>query len=1035
MAAVQPGTGDRPTPGPFQYKAFLSYSHAVDGQLAGILQARLQGLAKPWYQRRAIRVFRDTTGLGVTPDLWEAVRAALLGSEYFVLLASERAAASQWVALEVDAWLAERSPDHLLIAWTDGELHWDTAAGDFDWARSTCLPSRLRSAFRAEPLHLDLRWARTTGDLSRRRPEFLEAVARLSATLRGRPVDDLIGEDVRQHRRTRRLAGAAVAMLAVLLLAAVVTAVLAVQQRNLARERGRIAEEQREESRQRLVRLLVSNGVRQMDERDLSGSALWFAEALRTDAPDPESQTLQRVRLRSAVDQHPRLLRAWPTESLFGDRRIVWIAFSRDGRRLVATFETLDVREEPKLGAWDVETGLPVALTVPATERLLAVDLSIGEGRLVTGDEGGTVRLREPSTGAEIGRLVHPAEATAAELGPDGLSLLTVCDDRVVRLWDSRSGMLRATFRHGAPVVAASLALDRRRVLSTTADNAAHVWTLDGGAHVRLPHEERVVSVEVSRDGRRVLTVDASREARLWDAKSGEHLSSPASGVNHLELSPDGSQAVLASFTAAEIWNLERDDDRPTRILNHGGFVLHAAWSPDGTRLATAGTDRIARVWHVESGALVGATLHHEDTVSRISWSPDRRRLATVTATGIVRVWDLDTRPVAYRHEQHGVGSAAFHPDGRHLLTVGEREVRLWDLDAGTSRTLRVDAQIHHAAMSADGRWVVTAGEDGIARVWDATTGAEVLSLRHGRRVKHASFRPGSRQLITAGQDAGRGQVTLWDLATGEAVWSLPHESPVTYAEFARDGLRLVTVQFGGTAQVWDLERPRPVAVLVRPDVSSATLGPDGALAVIEGGSTIVVYDGTSGQPRFPGIKYRELMRGAPLAFAPDGRSLAVGGPFARVWDAARGTPRTPPLADGAGDDGPISHVQFSPDGRLIVTAGSDHARVWDAFSGQPLTPRLEHRYVRHAAFSRDGSRLVTAGGNIAQVWELSASVSTESDARLSTLAQVLAARRIDSTGAVVPLDARELLDAWKELGAGTEIASPVPSRQQGVGR
>ncbi len=71
-------------------------------------------------------------------------------------------------------------------------------------------------------------------------------------------------------------------------------------------------------------------------------------------------------------------------------------------RSVVATFEPLDVREEPKLGAWDVETGLPVALTVPATERLLAVDLSIGEGRLITGDEGGTVRL--PSRQQGVGR-------------------------------------------------------------------------------------------------------------------------------------------------------------------------------------------------------------------------------------------------------------------------------------------------------------------------------------------------------------------------------------------------------------------------------------------------------------------------------------------------------------------------------------------------------------------------------------------------------------------------------------------------------
>jgi TIR domain len=180
-------------PDPFAYKAFVSYSHAADGRLAEALQSRLQRFATPWYRRRSIRVFRDTTGLGLTPDLWDAIRKALEASEYFILLASERAARSRWVELELDAWLRVRSPDRLLIVWTDGELQWDHAAGDFDWLRTTCLPPRLRGAFRAEPLHLDLRWARTANDLSPRRPEFLDAVARLSATLRQQPLDDLIG--------------------------------------------------------------------------------------------------------------------------------------------------------------------------------------------------------------------------------------------------------------------------------------------------------------------------------------------------------------------------------------------------------------------------------------------------------------------------------------------------------------------------------------------------------------------------------------------------------------------------------------------------------------------------------------------------------------------------------------------------------------------------------------------------------------------------------------------------------------------------
>ena len=51
-------------------------------------------------------------------------------------------------------------------------------------------------------------------DLSLRNPDFLTAVASVASTLQGKPLDELVGEDVRQHRRTRRVAAAAIVGLA-----------------------------------------------------------------------------------------------------------------------------------------------------------------------------------------------------------------------------------------------------------------------------------------------------------------------------------------------------------------------------------------------------------------------------------------------------------------------------------------------------------------------------------------------------------------------------------------------------------------------------------------------------------------------------------------------------------------------------------------------------------------------------------------------------------------------------------------------------
>src|SRR3954471_467434 len=107
------------------YDGFISYSHAADGKLAPALQSALQRFAKPWYRRRALRIFRDQTSLAATPELWPSIQRAIDSTEHFVLLASPEAARSRWVRREIAHWLETKPLAGLLIVLTGGSLLWD----------------------------------------------------------------------------------------------------------------------------------------------------------------------------------------------------------------------------------------------------------------------------------------------------------------------------------------------------------------------------------------------------------------------------------------------------------------------------------------------------------------------------------------------------------------------------------------------------------------------------------------------------------------------------------------------------------------------------------------------------------------------------------------------------------------------------------------------------------------------------------------------------------------------------------------------
>ncbi len=183
-------------------------------------------------------------------------------------------------------------------------------------------------------------------------------------------------------------------------------------------------------------------------------------------------------------------------------------------------------------------------------------------------------------------------------------------------------------------------------------------------------------------------------------------------------------------------------------MTGHFEGAQAVAFSPDGTRLATAST-LSGLVWDAGTGKLVASFNGHSDVVTSVAFSPDGTLVVSAAVDDTARVWEADTgrEAVVLAEHRETDTDAAFVPDGT-LIVTGARngDVRVWDAVTGAPRArFECDDRINGLAVSPDGA-VVAVTTTIRARAWELATGIPDLAIDGGHDYLNAvAFGPPGR--------------------------------------------------------------------------------------------------------------------------------------------------------------------------------------------------------------------------------------------------------------------------------------------------
>ena len=424
-------------------------------------------------------------------------------------------------------------------------------------------------------------------------------------------------------------------------------------------------------------------------------------------------------------------------------------------------------------------------------------------------------------------------------------------------------------------------------------------------------------------------------------------------------------------------------DDAPEIVWMRGGAgqqITSLVISTNGSLLVSGDIFELVKIWRLPDGVMLRTLEGHSNVVENVALSPDSGLVASIDASGTLKLWNVQDGTLRWSitAEFSNLNLVRFAPDGLTIATSGgDKIVRLWRVaDGSLIRELAGHSlPVQGIDFSPDGQLLISTGWDRLLQVWRVSDGLLVGTINNLFQGWSAAFSPDN---ATVAVGSSR-HVRIWRISDGSLVHILTnHTANVISVRFSADGSTLAAGDVRGAVKLWNVASETAQDIYPASSTAVMTSHP----VALSGDATALAFNTPeqslklwrTKDPSQPGTISAYNYFARSVSFSPDGRLLATAGAGERVhvFRTADGAP-DPILEDVSPTIGRV--VAFSPDGTLL--AGGDNSgqiTLWRVSDGQLVRQIPAHAAAAESiialAFSPDSALIASGGADaVAKIW------------------------------------------------------------------